>query len=189
MKSAQPRIHFRAFPLFAAALVLVLVPAMLIAQPMMGRPLGPEDAPGFMAARALQHLDLTDTQKDQLKGLVESHRDTMRDRMKAMFEARESLNKAIHAEPYNEQAVRTAAQKVGQLETDMALSRAQMRQQLKSILTPEQFGQLEGFGMAMRSRAREQMRDRGPRCDCGRGFGPGRQQGRGPGFGWTPPRP
>lgn len=187
MNSTQPRTDRRTFLLSVVALVLVLAPAALIAQPMMGRFHGPDDGPGFMAERALSHLDLTDEQREQLKSVVNGHRDSMRDQMEAMFKARESLNQAIHGDSYDEQAVRKAADAVGRLETDIALSRAQMRQQLKSILTPEQFGQLEGFGMAMRSHAREGMRDRGPRCECGHGFGPG--QGRGPGSGWAPPRP
>jgi Spy/CpxP family protein refolding chaperone len=152
---------------------------------------GVHERRGSCVEWALKQLDLTDQQRDALTGVMNANQEATRNRMKDMIKARQALRDAVRGDTYDEQAIRRAANEVGQIETDMALARAQMRQQLRKILTPEQFGELEGMRKAMRMHKRHGMR--GGRHGFG-ASGPGGPRGvgghgMGPGPDGAPPRP
>lgn len=83
-------------------------------------------------------LDLTEKQKEQLEDLHEKNwqdRQVMRAEMKA---SRESLREYKQGKEFNESEFRAIAQKHADLKTEMMVQRAQSKQQIFAVLTPEQ---------------------------------------------------
>ena len=154
-----------ALPL-ALALLLGLAPALCLAQGRGGPPPGPPD-PERMLDRMTEQLDLSDQQKQDLDAVLAAHRKAMRSTREAMGAARETLDSRVHAETFDEAAIRKAAAVMAVLEADQAVGRAKLFQEIRGILTPEQFQKLE--------QTREERRER---------MGPGRRgefPGPGPG--------
>lgn len=146
------------------ALLLASVPAL--AQPRGG-------GHGFMDGHRLEHLalrlELSDGQREALKELFTDRFEAGFEARQGMFEARKALHDQIHADTFDEAAVREAAEAVAALEVERAVERAQQVQKMRQILTPEQLAELE----EMRDE-RKGPGSRGPR-------------GRGRGFGGPPP--
>ncbi len=136
----KERLGRLAFPL-ALALLLGLAPALSLAQPRGGPP-GPPD-PERMLDRMTERLDLTDQQRQDLDAVFTNHRKTMRPTHEAMRTARESLDSQIHAEDFDEGAIRKAAAVMAVLEADQAVGRARLFQEIRGILTPEQVEKFE----------------------------------------------
>ncbi len=83
-------------------------------------------------------LDLTDQQKKQLEGLFDKqweNRQAMRTEMQA---SREDLRNYKQGKDYNADEFRTKAQKQADLKVEMMVQRAENKQQIFAILTPEQ---------------------------------------------------
>ena len=129
----------RLVPLTGLALALILVPTLAVAQPGFHR--GPKPfggGPGHHGDGPLAQLDLTSQQRDDIHDLLVGQRDQMRASGEAMREARQALRNAVHAEVYDENAIRNAVAKVAAAEEQMALQRAATFQEINKILTPEQ---------------------------------------------------
>ena len=83
-------------------------------------------------------LDLTDQQKEKMKGLFEQQwqdRQSMRTEMQT---SREDLRAAKQGKKFNETEFRAKAQKHADLKTEMMVQRAKTREQVFALLTPEQ---------------------------------------------------
>lgn len=176
MKATISRI--RSVPLVAIVAIALALPALALAggghgpghhpRGMSGAGPGPgPDDPEMHAEMMARHLDLTDEQQAQLEELLVARRDqreATRDQMRA---AREALADQIHADVFDETAVRAAAAQVAVLEADQAVARAQMFQEIKQILTPEQLERMQQM--------REERREfRGPDGPGARHFKRGR---------------
>ena len=93
---------------------------------------------GFGMMRGLARLDLTEAQKTQVKGIMESRKATFESLRERMRADREALDAAVEAQSPNPAAVGAAYLKVrANRETMRAEHRATM-EQIRSILTPEQ---------------------------------------------------
>ncbi len=120
-----------------------------------------------MLQKALHRLDLTDEQKASVKALFESHRDAMQAERDTLREARQALRLETQSETFNESAIRELSVKVHAIETDMAVARASLHNQILQLLTDEQQAELK----EMRAERQERMQDRRdgqrrkPRCD------------------------
>ena len=130
--------------------------------------------PGGMDGHRLEHLalrlELSDGQRAELRQAFEARFEAGAETRRALFEARQELRRQIHADGFDEEAVRQAAAAVAALEADAAVDRARQAQKLRQILTPDQVAELE------------RMRDeRGERRFGKRGPRGGRFGGRGPG--------
>ncbi len=158
------------------ALLAAALPAL--AQPPAPGPHGPHGGgPGLMDGHRFEHfaerLDLSEGQRDELRQALEAAAEEGREARRGLFAARRALAEQIHAAAFDEAAIREAAATVAAFEADLAVERARRAQEMRRILTPEQFAQLQ----EMRDERRHSGR-RGPR---GRGF-------RGPReFGGPPP--
>ena len=131
---------------------------------MMGRGMMGPGGPGFrggpggpfgMGAFALRGLDLTDAQRDQVKAIMESHRDEQRaigDRMQA---ARKALHEAIAADSFDEAAIRAKAADIGAVEADAAVLQAKIKSEVVAILTPEQLKKAKELRSDMENRMKE----------------------------------
>lgn len=95
----------------------------------------------------LSRLDLTDEQKAQVHTIFDAHRanlDNLRDRMQ---QARRDLHAAVHADTLDATAIRDAAALLGRAEGDIAVERAGMLQEMKGVLTAEQWTELREMPM------------------------------------------
>jgi periplasmic protein CpxP/Spy len=118
---------------------------------------------GFAAGFALGQLDLSDAQKQQVRDIMQRHRQQSQPVMDRLQQAMQAQRAAINAVPVNEAAVRQAAAALAAVEADMAVDQARMHADIFSILTVEQqekANQLEAQGQA---RAQER-RQRAPRA-------------------------
>jgi Spy/CpxP family protein refolding chaperone len=145
-------------------LVLAVALVGLMALPAFAGPRGG----GF---RFLRHLDLTETQKTEIRAILDNHRNdpavqTLRDNLQ---EARRALRDAVRSETFDESAVRNAHQTAANHAEEMAVHRAKVFGEISAVLTPEQREQLKSLP------------ERGPR---GRGMGRGKGRGMGRGRGW-----
>jgi Spy/CpxP family protein refolding chaperone len=124
-----------------------------------GGPGGPLGAFGPM----LERLNLTDAQKDQVRGIVDSHRDEMKTIADRARPAHEALDAAMTADTFDEATIRSRSMEVANVDADMLVLQARVRSEVFQILTPEQQAQAKQF------RAE---RPRGPRPERGRGQRP-----------------
>jgi Spy/CpxP family protein refolding chaperone len=110
--------------------------------------------PGFDKHRhrgpmqAVWQLDLSEEQQEQLSVLMQEKRKGVRDRKLEKREARKALREAMTAEPYDAERVKQLAEAQGAAVTERILKRAETRQQIRALLTPEQLTELD----RMRSR-------------------------------------
>ena len=141
---------------------------------MRGGPGGRGPMAGMMM-RDLGQLDLTDDQKAQIKAVheSESNKAANQDIAKKMIAAREALDSAVTADPFDEGTIRAAAVEVAKIEADAAVLRAQVHATVFGLLTPEQ----KAKAKQLRGQAKLRMDQMGG-PGMGRGMGRG---GRGPG--------
>lgn len=111
-------------------------------------------------------LNLTEAQMDQVKDVMERHRPDMDAAMKKVQAARQAQQKAVTAIPFDESAIRVAADATGAAAADAAVLRARVRSELWGLLTPEQqtrAKQLEAeraAGQGQRRDFRQQLQER-----------------------------
>jgi protein CpxP len=127
---------------------------------------GGPGGPGMMGPGILgpgfQRLDLTDAQKEQVKSIVESHRDEIRALNDKAMKAHEALDAAINAAAFDEGTVRTKAADVAAIDAEMAVIRARVHNDVYQLLTPDQQKQLAGIQAEMQQRM-EQRRPAPPK--------------------------
>lgn len=158
--------------------VLVLLVAVV---PALARPHGPGPGPGIgfgflggpMFERIAERLELTSEQQEQIEALLEEYRPGFEEHRDLMQSARETLHDQIHADTFDEGAIRQAASEVAALEADFAVTQALIGQDLRQILTPEQLAEateMAADARAFRREAGERFRGhRGPRSETGTG--------------------
>ena len=129
-----------------------------------GRRGGP-GGPGGMFGPPLRGLDLTDAQREQVRTIMESHRDQQKAIGDSMQAARKALHEAIAADTFDENAVRAKAIEVGTIEADAAVLQAKIHGEVFAILTPEQVKKAKELRTGMENRMKD---GRGP----GRGMRP-----------------
>lgn len=127
-----------------------------------GGPMGP-------LGQVLRRLDLTDAQREQVKGILDSHKDEMKGLGDKGMAAHKALLAAITADAFDESAVRAKSADVAAVETDMSVLQAKVHGEVFAILTADQQKQAKTLQAEMLSR--------GP----GGPGGPGGRGGRRPG--------
>ena len=99
-------------------------------------------------------IGLTDTQRDQIKTVADSHKDewkALADRGRA---AHEALNDAITADVLDEAMIRQKSAEASAVEADMAVARARTHAEVLQILTADQKARVK----AMRTEMKKGMR-------------------------------
>lgn len=154
----------------AAAAVLALTPVMLMAQRGYGHGPhhGPGGGPGPMIERMFERLDLSADQEDAVHDALSRHREQTRTLVQEKIALRRALGETIHADIFDEGAVRQASADVAVVDADLAVMKARMFQEISKVLTSEQ-----------RERMRELIEDWHFMADEFRG----RRSGPGPGPG------
>jgi Spy/CpxP family protein refolding chaperone len=91
---------------------------------------------GFL--KVLTQLNLTDSQKQEIAGILKQHRDEAQELRNNLFKARTALMEIITATDSNETAVRGTARQVAGYGEELAVLRAKLFARIKEQLTPEQ---------------------------------------------------
>ncbi|MDO8795837.1 MAG: periplasmic heavy metal sensor [Vicinamibacterales bacterium] len=131
-------------------------------------PGGPGSPMGMMGGSLLPlpMLDLSDAQLDQVKEVMTRHRPEMEAAAKKGQAARQAQQKAVTAVPFDEGAIRAAADATGAAAADAAVLRARVRSEIWTLLTPEQQTRATAIeaqrasGQGQRKDFRQQMQDR-----------------------------
>jgi Spy/CpxP family protein refolding chaperone len=124
-----------------------------------GGPGGP-GGPGHGMARLADELDLSEEQREQVRGILKSyHEGELGETMEAMREAREGLRDVVHDSSATEDQVREAVAPIATLEEKLALLQHQVSLEIDAVLTEEQ-----------RAKAAELREQRPERRGRGRGY-------------------
>jgi periplasmic protein CpxP/Spy len=119
--------------------------------------LGPQDGRGpggpMSFLPMLGRLQLTDAQRDQIKAIVDSHRDEWKQLADRARAAHRALNEAVTADAVDEALIRQKSADVAAVDADVAVARAHAHAEVSQLLTAEQKNQLK----AMRTQARARM--------------------------------
>lgn len=107
----------------------------------------------------LRGLDLTETQREQVRATLESHKAEFEAQGTKAQAARKALNEAITAETFDEGAIRQKAADAALVEADGAVLRAKVHSEVWALLTPEQQAKAKTLRAEMDAR-RGQMRQR-----------------------------
>ena len=162
MKITTPRVV-----LAVAAVAALVVSTVAIAEPGPGRHgrhhrgfgAGHHGGPGGHIAHLAEKLDLTEEQRTEIRGLMEAQRDANAEQRQALRTAKQALREAVHAETFNEGAIRQASADVAALEVEQAVDRAELYQSIRQVLTPAQLEELEQL-KAQRAERRAERRER-----------------------------
>ena len=145
--------------LIAAGLAAALISgsALALAQgPGPGMPgprgFGGGHGPGPGMDFGLRGLDLSDAQREQVKTIVDSHRDELRQVGEKMREAHKAFAEATNAETIDEAAIRAKSTAVASAMADEAVLRAKVRAEVLTVLTAEQQEQLKARRQEMGTR-------------------------------------
>lgn len=116
--------------------------------------MGPRGALGL--GFALGRLDLTDAQRQQIRTIVQGHRQEFQALAERRRAAQQALQAAMTAEPLDEAAIRSASATLAEVQADAAVLRAKIRREVFAVLTPEQ----QAKAKALREEARTRFEQR-----------------------------
>lgn len=122
-----------------AAIAAVLASLALVpvaAQAYMGDDGPPQSGNHFK--NMVKELQLTQPQKQQLKDIFAKNRPQSEPLMKQYAAERKAMRALIQADTVDEAAIRAQSTKISAIEADLAVHRAHVAQEIRSILTPEQ---------------------------------------------------
>ena len=98
-----------------------------------------------MFERIRERLALTDDQVAQIKAQLQPERESLRDLILRLHEAKGALRRSIHSSDETEAAIRGAAARVGEVEADLAVERHKLYGKVNAILTADQREQITEF--------------------------------------------
>jgi periplasmic protein CpxP/Spy len=124
--------------------------------PFMGRGMGPGGPMGILPHLG-RELGLSDSQRDQIKAIVASHRDEWKALGDRARTAHEALGAAVTGDTIDETLIRAKSADVAAVEADMAVARAHAHAEVMQILTADQKAKLK----ELRTQARTRMPRRG----------------------------
>ena len=106
-------------------------------------------------------LNLSDTQKDQIKAIAQSHRDEWQSLADHVSAARQGLRAAITSGTFDEALIRDKSAALGQAEADVAVASARAFGEVFQVLTPEQQAKLRSLQTEGQRRRGQQSGQRG----------------------------
>lgn len=108
---------------------------------------GPDGLGGPMGMLPMlgRALNLTDTQRDQIKAIAESHKDEWKALADRERDARTALMAAVTADTIDDAAIRQKSAELAAVDADAAVARAHAHAEVVQILTPDQRAQLKSF--------------------------------------------
>ena len=116
--------------------------------------------PGLFGLRL---ADLSETQREQVRAILERHETETRSLWEQQRTARSALEDSIVASPGDEGAIRQKSAELGSVDSELAVVRARMHAEVMTLLTPEQQQELQQDRARMKER-RESAPSRGRRA-------------------------
>ena len=119
--------------------------------------------PGDMILGLFQKLNLTPEQKEQIKKITEQKREQNKTAQESVAALRQQLMEQMGSENPDPEKIRALHRQLGELEGNLAASRAEGLKEIKALLTPEQQAQLAKDVSGAREhleQARNQWRER-----------------------------
>jgi Spy/CpxP family protein refolding chaperone len=86
----------------------------------------------------LAQLELSDAQREQVRTVMQRHREDMQAVGQRLREAHNAQRAAVETVPVNEALIRSTSQALATAQTDMALLRARVHTDVWGLLTPDQ---------------------------------------------------
>ena len=129
MKSSYP-LH-----LFFAAVLFLALGSAAVAQEHGGR----HEMGERMISRLAERLDLDETEAGQMAEILRGHHEAIAPTMDGLRNAQQALQEQIAGETFDENAIRARAAEVAEFQADLAVARALHAQELRGLLSPEQF--------------------------------------------------
>jgi protein CpxP len=133
----------------ALAAAAVLAPALLLAAAAGQH----AHARGGFAQHIARQLGLSAEQTQQVQGIFANHQAELTAQMGQLKTAKTALFDAVHADTFDESAVRAASANVAQVEADLAVSRAKIASEVRNVLTPDQQAKAKELLANFRDRA------------------------------------
>jgi Spy/CpxP family protein refolding chaperone len=90
-------------------------------------------------------LDITDDQREQIKSIVQSHRDAFRPLIGKVVAAKRALREAVIEPEADEARIRAAAAELGREVGEAAVLASKVAAEVRPVLTEEQIERLEQF--------------------------------------------
>lgn len=97
----------------------------------------------FAGAGFIKSLNLSEEQKKQAAAIIKSHKDAIKSNMESMMNLRQAMSETMHADVFDEQALRSACQDLSRQKEEMIVLRAKIINELRPILTSDQISQLK----------------------------------------------
>jgi protein CpxP len=113
---------------------------------------GPGVVRGPMGDLGLRGIELTDAQREQVRAIMESHREAFADLRTKLGAAHRAFADAARAGAVDEAAIRTQSTAVANAMADEAILRARVRAEVHALLTAEQQQQLKDREAQMQKR-------------------------------------
>jgi Spy/CpxP family protein refolding chaperone len=103
----------------------------------------------------LAQLDLSDAQREQVRSVMQRHREDMQAVGQRLREAHGAQRNAVETVPVNEALIRSTSQALATAQTDMALLQARIHTDVWGLLTPEQQAKAKELRAKRASRGRQ----------------------------------
>lgn len=132
---------------------------------------GPRGPMGLLGdlGRGLRELNLTDAQREQMRGVAEAHAAEFKDIGDRLRTAHQGLQALITADTVDEAAIRSKSADIAAVQADAAVLRARVHQEVFSLLTAEQ----QAKARELRAQAETRMKERAERLQERRQRRPG----------------
>ena len=115
---------------------------------------------GMRGNRMLRHLELTDTQKEQMKAIRQASRETMKGLRDSLRESRKQLNEMGTNGVFDQGAVELIASQQADIHKQLIVERQKVKTQMFALLTPEQKTKLEEMKANFAERRQQRMEKR-----------------------------
>ena len=127
-----------------------------------GGPGGPGGPMGLLGelGPGLRALELTDAQREQIRGIAKTHEPEFREVGQRLRAAHEGVNALITADAVDEAAIRARSGELAAIEADAAVMRAKVYQEVFSLLTAEQQAKARELRAQMQERMKQRMEGR-----------------------------
>ena len=128
-----------------------------------GGPGGPGGGPmGLLGelGRGLRALELTDAQREQIRGIAKAHEAEFREIGGRLRTAHEGVNALVTADAVDEAAIRARSGELAAVEADAAIMRARVHQEVFNVLTAEQQAKARELRAQRQERMKQRMENR-----------------------------
>ena len=146
-----------------AFILAVLFSGLLVVQAGAFGPQHPRG--GLFHLKAFMALDLSDSQKSEIKNILDNHKEERTKIRTQLLAARKDAMENLHGKPFNEENTRQAFRKISPIMEDAMVLKAKINSELRTILTPEQRDLLEKNGKDQCGKMEEGMKFRDSMID------------------------